>query len=463
MFLPELSFDLKRLNQHAGDVASPLRLFQASSAKKRQLRAVDTCPTITHPQPFSKSMSASSNGPLAGIRVLDLTSMVSGPSTTMMLGDQGADVIKIENPNGGDHTRSVSTKRNGLSASFLNNNRNKRSLTLNLKDQRALDIFRRLAQDADVIVQNFRPGVADRIGVGFEAVKATNPSIVYVSISGFGDTGPYAQKPVYDPLVQALSGLTTVQGGSDEARPRLVRTILPDKLTGYAAAQAICAALFHRERTGGKEDGEGQHIKLSMFDTVVSFLWGSDMGAHTFVGDELRKETAQSFIDLIYGTAEGYLSVAVQSNKEWDGLCKAFDKPEWKDDPRFATAALRGKNIDERLQLTQDVLLTDTAANWLENLEANDVPCAPVLTRSQVIAHDQTIANGTVVEVSHPVAGALRQARPAPQFSKTPTIFSKPAPLLGADSHQILGHIGLSDEEIERLVEDGVTSMGAPS
>ncbi|MGI9364522.1 MAG: CaiB/BaiF CoA transferase family protein [Rhizobiaceae bacterium] len=407
-------------------------------------------------------MTTPKPGPLTGIRVLDLTSMVSGPTTTLMLADQGADVIKVENPKGGDHTRAVSTKRNGMSASFINNNRNKRSLTLNLKDPRAVEIFKRLTRDADIVVQNFRPGVANRIGVGYDALKEVNPSLIYVSIAGFGDNGPYAQKPVYDPLVQALSGLTTVQGGSDENRPRLVRTILPDKLTGYAASQAVTAALFHRERTGGKTNGEGQHIRLSMFDTVISFLWGSDMGAHTFVGDELKRETAQSFIDLIYETRQGYISVAVQSDKEWAGLCRAFNKPEWLTDPRFATAALRGKNIDERLQLTQDMLLTDTADNWLRRLEAEDVPCAPVLTRSEVIHHPQTQANNTVVEVDHPVAGRLRQANPAPRFSKTPTSFRLPAPTLGADSHQILGHTGLSDEEIEQLVTDGVTSLGSP-
>jgi len=247
------------------------------------------------------------NGPLHGIRILDLTSMISGPSATMMLADQGAEVIKIENPAGGDHTRAVSTKRNGVSASFVNNNRNKKSVAINLKDPRGVDVLKRLTKTADIVVQNFRPGVADRIGVGEDALRQITSDIIYVSISGFGDTGPFAQKPVYDPLVQALSGLTTIQAGSDEERPRLVRTILPDKLTGYAAAQAITAALYHRLKTG-----EGQHIKLSMLDTVISFLWGSDMGGHTFVGDELEQETAQSFIDLIYQTQDGYISVAVQ-------------------------------------------------------------------------------------------------------------------------------------------------------
>ncbi|MGI9356664.1 MAG: CaiB/BaiF CoA transferase family protein [Rhizobiaceae bacterium] len=407
----------------------------------------------------SKTVAVRQTGPLSGIRILDLTSMISGPMTTLMLADQGADVVKIENPKGGDHTRAVSTARGSFSASFVNNNRNKSSLTLNLKDPRAVSIFLDLSRDADVVVQNFRPGVADRIGVGYEAVRAVAPHIVYASISGFGDTGPYAQKPVYDPLVQALSGLTTVQGGSDEARPRLVRTIVPDKLTGYACSQAICAALFHRERNGGRS-AEGQHIKLSMLDTVVSFLWGSDMGNHTFVGDEKDAETAQSFIDLIYETADGYISVAVQSNKEWEGLTRAFGKPEWLTDPRFASSALRGKNIDERLALTQEVLLTDTADNWLSRLEAEDVPCAPVLTRREVVRHPQIVANETVVEIDHPQAGVLRQARPAPRFSQSPASFRKPAPALGADSQRILSHLGLDDREIEELSAEGVTSFG---
>jgi crotonobetainyl-CoA:carnitine CoA-transferase CaiB-like acyl-CoA transferase len=380
--------------------------------------------------------------------------MISGPTTTMILADQGADVIKVENPNGGDHTRAVSTSRNGFSASFVNNNRNKRSITLNLKDPRGVEIVKRLARGADVLVQNFRPGVVDRIGVGEAAIRAEAPSIIYVSISGFGESGPYAQKPVYDPLVQALSGLTTVQAGSDETRPRLVRTILPDKLSGYTAAQAITAALFKRARTG-----DGQHIRLSMLDTVVAFLWGSDMGAHTFVGDEIGKETAQSFIDLIYETSDGYISVAVQSNKEWAGLARAFGKPEWLEDPRFATSALRHEHIDDRLNLTQEVLRGATTAEWLERLEAEDVPCAPVLRRNEVIRHPQIVANETIVETEHPIAGPIRQARPAPRFSDTPTSFRHPAPRLGQNSREILTELGLSESEIDKLASDGITSF----
>jgi crotonobetainyl-CoA:carnitine CoA-transferase CaiB-like acyl-CoA transferase len=266
-------------------------------------------------------------GPLAGYRIVDLSAVISGPLATMMLADQGADVIKIEHPEGGDHTRAVSNRRGGFSASFLNNNRNKRSVAINLKDERGLEILKRLIAGADVLVQNFRPGVVERMGLGEPEVRRIAPQIVYVSISGFGDRGPYAHQPVYDPLIQGLSGLTTVQAGSDEARPRLVRTIVPDKVTGLTAAQAITAGLLARERTG-----EGQHVRLSMLDSVVAFLWHSDMSSQTFVGDELPQQEAQSFIDLIYETADGYITVAVQTDRQWQALTRALQRPAWLDD-----------------------------------------------------------------------------------------------------------------------------------
>jgi len=393
------------------------------------------------------------SGPLDGIRVIDMTSMVSGPLATMILADQGADVIKVENPNGGDHTRAVSSRRAGMSASFLNNNRNKRSLALNLKDPRGLAALKRLTAGADVFVQNFRPGVAERIGIGESTIRETKPDIVYVSISGFGERGPYAGKPVYDPLVQALSGLTTVQAGSDDVRPRLVRTILPDKLTGFAAAQAITSALLARERTG-----KGQHVRLSMLDSVISFLWSSDMSGQTFVGEETRQEKAQSFIDLIYETSDGYISVAVQSDREWAGLCRAVDRPEWLEDPRFKTVALRQHNVDDRLNLTQEALRSRNSAEWLERLEAEDVPCAPVLRRREVVDHPQILANEIVQEFEHPHAGSLRQARPAPLFSGTPVVYRRGAPALGEHSIEALKEAGLSTEEIEKLAAAGIVS-----
>jgi crotonobetainyl-CoA:carnitine CoA-transferase CaiB-like acyl-CoA transferase len=393
------------------------------------------------------------SGPLSGFKIIDLTSMVSGPLTTMILADQGAEVLKIENPKGGDYTRGVSSKRAGLSASFLNNNRNKKSIALNLKEASGLKILLSLVKGADVFVQNFRPEVADRIGVGEAAIRAVVPDIIYVSISGFGDKGPYASKPVYDPLVQALSGLTSIQGGADDVRPRLVRTVLPDKLTGFTAAQAITAALLSRERTG-----VGQHVKLSMLDAMVSFLWSSDMSSQTFVGHEIPQEKAQSFIDLIYETKDGYISVAVQSDKQWQGLTRALERPEWLQDERFKTSALRHHNIDERLRLTQEVLLDKPAVEWLERLEAQDVPCAPVLRRSEMIDHPQIIANDILKQNHHPQAGLLRQARGAALFSQTPPTQRYGAPLLGQHSLEELKKIGLSDDDFNQLINDGVVA-----
>ena len=394
-------------------------------------------------------------GPLHGYRIIDLTSMISGPLATVLLADQGADVIKVENPHEGDHTRASSNTRGGLSASFLHNNRNKRSVALNLKHPRGLEVVKQLIEGADAIVQNFRPGVAERIGVGEDAVREINPNIVYVSISGFGETGPYAYKPTYDPLVQAISGLASVQAGSDEERPRLVRTILPDKLTGITAAQAITAALLARERSG-----EGQHVRLSMLDAVVGFLWGSDMGSQTFIGNELPQQKAASFIDLIYETADGYISVAVQSDREWAALTRALDKPEWLEDERFKSPALRQDNINTRLDMTQQVLLTRTAAEWIERLEAEDVPCAPVLTRNGVLDHEQVRANGLIVEVDHPVAGPIRQARPAARFSATEAAIRQGAPQLGEHTVDLLSELGFGADDIEALREEG--TIGSP-
>ncbi len=394
-------------------------------------------------------------GPLSGFRVVDATAMISGPLATMVLADQGAEVIKIENPGGGDHTRAVANRRGGFSASFVNNNRNKRSVALNLKHAEGLAALKRICEGADVFVQNFRPGVAERMGIGEDAIRAVAPDIVYVSISGFGEHGPYAGKPVYDPLVQSVSGLTTVQAGSDHARPRLVRTILPDKLTGMTAAQAVTAALLGRER-----GQPGQHVKLSMLGSVVAFLWSSDMGSQTFVGDELPQQDAASFIDLIYETADGYISVAVQSDKEWAALTRALDRPEWLEDPRFQTPELRHRNIDARLSLTQEVLATDSAANWLAKLEVEGVPCAPVLTRNEVIRHPQVLENEIVLEYDHAAAGRLRQAAPPARFSRTPAEIRHGAPALGQDTRAVLEQAGYSAAEIGALAEAGTIRLG---
>ncbi len=296
-------------------------------------------------------------------------------------------------------------------------------------------------------MQNFRPGVADRMGLGEDALRAVKPDLIYVSISGFGENGPFAGKPVYDPLVQAMSGLATIQAGSDNERPRLVRTIVPDKLTAISASQAITAALLARERTG-----QGQHVRLSMLEAVIAFLFASDMGSQTFVGDEFPQQDAASFIDLIYETATTYISAAVQSNKEWLALTRALDKPEWLEDPRFKTPALRQRNINDRLMMTQDVLRTRPAAEWLERLTREGVPCAPVLTRSQMLVDPQVAATGIVVETEHKDAGRIRGARPAARFSVTEPSIRHGGPALGEHSAAILAELGYDPADIAALV-----------
>jgi len=391
------------------------------------------------------------SGPLSGIRIIDLTAMLSGPWATCLLADQGADVIKIEIPDKGEFVRAMGHSQAGLPAMFLNINRNKRSLSVNLKDQKGVDLIKRLVADADVVVQNFRPGVVERLGVGADDLRALKPELIYVSITGFGEKGPWSHKPVYDPVIQAVSGLTTIQAGSDEERPRLVRTIVPDKLSAVTISQAITAALFERERSS-----EGQHVRISMLDSVLQFLWASDMNAHTFTNKPVTEQKAAGFIDLIYETKDGHMTVAVMSDREWRGVCQAFEKPEWLDDPRFENAALRDENVIDRLTITQEVLKTRTTGDWMERLEANDVPCSPALKRSEVFNHPQIVEMGSIVTYEHHAAGPLRQARHAARFERTPAGIRMGAPLLGEHNDEVLGELGLSSDEIAALKADGV-------
>ena len=396
------------------------------------------------------------NGPLSGFRVVDLTNVISGPMATQILGDQGADIVKVE-ARDGDLTRGGGNRQGGFPAAFLNNNRNKRSIVLDLKRAEGVALLKRLAAAADVFIQNFRPGVVERLGVGETEIRAVKPDIVYVSISGFGEKGPLASKPTYDPIVQAISGLTTVQAGSDEERPRLVRTILPDKVTALTAAQAVTAALLHRAATG-----EGQHVRVSMLDSVVAFLWNSDMGSQTFVDAPVSIQRAASFIDLIYETANGYMSVSLMTDRQWLSFCKVAGRADLATDPRFATPALRDENIDARLEQVQEVLRTRTTAEWTALFDAGYVPSAPVLTRSQMVEHPQVAANGTLLEYDHPLAGRLRQARPAVRFEGSPSGIRRGGPELGVDTREVLAEAGVAEDEIEAAIARGVAGTGAP-
>ena len=393
-------------------------------------------------------------GPLDGIRVIDFTTMVAGPYASMILADQGADVIKVEAPLASDHARRAGYGARHFTAAFVNNNRNKRSLSVDAKSAEGREAILRLVRTADVFLQNFRPGVMARLGLDAPNLHAVNARLIYLSISGWGETGPLAHKPVYDPIIQALSGLATVQAGSDTARPRLIRTILPDKLTGMSAAQAVSSALLARERTG-----EGQHVRLSMLDAIIAFMWASDMGGLTFVGKEVSVQRAATFIDLIYETSTDYISVSVMTNQQWEGFCRAVGHPEWLSDERFTTPAGRDRYADERLELMQSALTEKSAEAWLSILDTAGVPCAPVLNRAEVVAHPQVQASGIVIETDHPHAGRLRQARNAARFEGTPAEVRRGAPHLGEHTIEILEELDYSDAEIATLLDSGTVSV----
>ena len=395
-------------------------------------------------------------GPLTGIRVLDLTGVVSGPLATMFLADQGAEVIKIE-PLGGDITR---RSRQSISASgefsalFVSSNRGKRSLALDLKRPEAAKIMHKLIARADVLVQNFRPGTMERLGFGEPALRELNPRLIYVSISGVGESGPYAKKRVYDPIIQGLSGFADLQAEPKTRRPQMIRTIVADKTTAIFAAQAITAALFARERTG-----EGQHIRLAMLDTMIAYLWPEAMTQYTVIGREAAIADPTARPDLIFETADGYITVGTISDPEWQGFCAASGRPGLAEDARFNTPGGRAVNATERILLMAEIIKERPTAEWLQRLDANDVPSAPVLRRNEVIANEQVLARELIIEFDHPDIGRVRQPVPAARFDRTPARIQGPAPRTGEHSAAILAELGLEPAEIERLAVEKIVRL----
>lgn len=392
-------------------------------------------------------------GPLSGIKVLDLTTMVSGPVATMMLADQGAEVVKVEALHG-EQMRHIGPPHNDVPPAFFSCNRGKRSIALDLKSDEGKEILLKLVETADVFVQNFRPGAIERMGFSEETLRAINDKLIYVSISGFGEKGPYANARVYDPVIQALSGATDIQADRASGRPQMFRIIIADKVTSLTAAQAITAALFAREKTG-----EGQHIRLSMLDTMLSFFWPEGMSGLTYAEREIDVTKYQGVMDLIYQTKDRYITAGAVSDKEWRGMCRAINREELIEDERFKTSNARFVNSEERKQLTADEIIKWESDEILKRLEEEDVPCAPLLTRMELLGHEQIRANDSVLTLPMEGFGDVRQPRPAARFDKTPAEIDTPAPKLGEHTRDILSEIGYEGDECETLLSSSVAKQ----
>ncbi len=390
-------------------------------------------------------------GPLNGVRVLDLTGVVSGPFATMFLADQGADVIKIE-PIGGDITRRsrASIDKNGeFSALFISSNRGKRSLSIDVKSEAGREVLAKLVAQADVLVQNFRPGTMERLGLGADELRQRHPRLIYVSISGVGETGPYVKKRVYDPIIQGLSGFADIQSQPVTNRPQMIRTIVCDKTTAVMTAQAVAAALYAREKTG-----KGDHIKVAMLDVMISYLWPEGMMQYTVVGAEATAGDPNDRPDLVFKTSDGYITAGTISDSEWQGFCKATRDPELANDPRFATPGGRSVNATARINKMQEYIAQHSTAEWLERLDAADVPCAPILRRGEIIHNEQVVARGIITEFDQPTVGRVRQPKPAARFELNESAIGGPAPRIGEHSREVLAQLGYDERSIEKMVSD---------
>jgi len=388
-------------------------------------------------------------GPLEGIKIIDLTSMISGPMGAMILADQGAEVIKVE-PLAGEQLRHMAAPHNGVNAPFYSCNRGKKSLAIDLKSKEGKEVLLKLVKESDVFMQNFRPGTTDRMGFGYEELQKINPNLIYLSISGFGNQGPYAQSRVYDPVIQALSGATDIQADRDSGIPKMFRIVIADKVTSLTASQAVSSALYARERTL-----KGQHIKLSMLDSVVAFFWPEGMTGLVFEDNEFDVRKLQGSQDLIYKTRDRYITAGAVSDTEWTGMCNALDMKEFIADERFATSAARVINAEERKKITGDEIKKWHSEEILERFQAEGVPSAPLLDRMELMDHEQIIANQTILREKYEGFGEIRQARPAALFEGTPSKIKRPAPKLGEHSQEILNHLGISEETQSRMVKEG--------
>ena len=388
-------------------------------------------------------------GALSGIKVVDLTSMVSGPVAATILADQGAEVVKVE-PLHGEQMRYLGPSDQGTPPTFFSCNRGKQSIAVDLKSEAGRTILWRLIEQADVLIQNFRPGAMARMGFSDEDIRSKNPCIVYVSISGFGEAGPYADQRVYDPVIQALSCATDIQADRATGRPQMFRIIIADKVTAITAAQAISTALYAREKSG-----EGQHIRLSMLDAMLSLFWPEAMAGLTFADKEFDVRKYQGAMDLIYETQDRYITAGAISDKEWQGMCRALNREDLIDHPNFSTAQGRFTHNSERKEITAEEIKKWSSEEILARFDQEGVPCAPIIDRSELLAHEQVVANESVERLYFDDFGEVRQARHPARFDKTPAKVTRPAPRLGEHGREILVALGYDDDAIEALITTG--------
>ncbi|MDA0734134.1 MAG: CaiB/BaiF CoA-transferase family protein [Chloroflexi bacterium] len=392
--------------------------------------------------------------PLEGVRVLDLTRALAGPFCTLMLGDYGADVIKIELPGSGDDTRTWGPPFIGVeSAYFLSINRNKRSLTLNFKEPKAVEIFLKLVSESDVIVENFTPGVMARLGLDYDTVKVANPKIIYCSISGFGQDGPYKSRPAYDQIMQGISGLMSITGEPD-GEPEKIGIAVTDIGSGMWAAFSILTALHHLE-----QKGEGQYIDVAMLDSQVA--WLTYQAGYFFANNTPPQRLGKAHPTLVpyqaFMAQDGkYFNVAVGSERLWERFCQGIKREELKDNPDYATNGDRVRNRARIVPLLQQYFLTRPSTDWVEDLQAASVPAGPISDLADVFSDPQVLHRQMYLEMPHPTLGSIKQTGLPLKFSLTPGGLDRHPPLLGEHNQEILKGLGYSTAEIEQMVEQSV-------
>ena len=383
-------------------------------------------------------------GPLTGTRVVDLTAFVAGPLATQILAEQGADVVKVEPPSG-DLLRQIGTQRAGMAALFASVNRNKRSIALDLRSAEGRDVLNRLIARADVLVENFRPGTMEKMGLGPSVLRADHPRLVYARVNGFGDAGPYRTMPVFDTMIQGFSGITWAQGGPG-GEPALIRTLLADKVAPLLAAQAITAALLERERSG-----LGQTLSVSMLDALLWWIWPDNMMDATFLDEEDVIHAPILSNQRLMRTANGYLTVAPVSDQSWQTFARLAGRSDWIEDLRFATMIERNRNLATWFDAIEQEVATRTSEEWLDLLAGSGVPHAPVHTLESVLADDQIRESRIVEERHHPRLGWMRQPRPVACFDRSACAIEWLAPDVGEHTVAILAELGLSEAEIQAL------------